>query len=52
MNEELKNKIIDNYSSEDLMALLDISTEELLDYIWPIIEEKIEIIMEDLDIYE
>jgi len=51
MDTDTKNKIIDRYSSVDLVDILGIDIEELLDYLEPYVEEHIELIVEDLDGY-
>jgi len=44
--------IIDKYTAPELVDKLGVTVEELVDYIWPLIHENIEVFDEDFEVNE
>jgi hypothetical protein len=47
---ELRDLITDKYTPPELVDKLGVTMEELLDYIWPIVQEDIEVFDEDFEV--
>jgi hypothetical protein len=50
IDNELVDLIIDKYTPPELIEKFDITTEEFIDYIWPLIRDNPEVFDEDFEV--